>query len=162
MDTKAFKRSLNNSEQYHRKGFGHEAEVSSLMQSEYQSDLIQQIRNQQGRLQRGEVTIRLAEAFGFCWGVERAVAMAYETRQHFPTEQIWITNEIIHNPSVNQRLREMRVEFIPLVGERREGLFGHSVGRRGDSTRLRRQRSGNAVAQRSGLQNCRYYLPLGF
>ena len=38
--------------------------------------------------------------------------MAYETRQHFPTEQIWITNEIIHNPSVNQRLREMNVNFI--------------------------------------------------
>ncbi len=115
MDTKAFKRSLNHSETYHRKGFGHEAEVSGLMQSEYQSDLIQQIRSQQGTLQRGEVTIRLAEAFGFCWGVERAVAMAYETRQHFPTEQIWITNEIIHNPSVNQQLREMRVEFIQVI-----------------------------------------------
>ncbi len=114
MDTKAFKRSLNNSENYHRKGFGHDAEVSGQMQSEYQSDLIQQIRDQQGTLRRGDVTIRLAEAFGFCWGVERAVAMAYETRQHFPTEQIWITNEIIHNPSVNQRLREMQVEFIPV------------------------------------------------
>lgn len=112
MDTKAFKRSLNNSDHYHRKGFGHEAEVSNLMQSEYQSALIQQIRDNQGRLQRGDVTIRLAEAFGFCWGVERAVAMAYETRQHFPIERIWITNEIIHNPSVNQRLREMQVEFI--------------------------------------------------
>jgi 4-hydroxy-3-methylbut-2-enyl diphosphate reductase len=114
MDTKAFKRSLNNSENYHRKGFGHDAEVSGMMQSEYQSPLIQQIRDNQYRLQRGDVTIRLAEAFGFCWGVERAVAMAYETRQHFPTEQIWITNEIIHNPSVNQRLREMQVEFIPV------------------------------------------------
>ncbi|MBW4467224.1 MAG: 4-hydroxy-3-methylbut-2-enyl diphosphate reductase [Pegethrix bostrychoides GSE-TBD4-15B] len=116
MDTKAFKRSLNHSENYHRKGFGHAAAVSSQMQSEYQSDLIQQIRRQQGTLQRGEVTIRLAEAFGFCWGVERAVAMAYETRQHFPAEQIWITNEIIHNPSVNQRLREMQVKFIPVIG----------------------------------------------
>jgi 4-hydroxy-3-methylbut-2-enyl diphosphate reductase len=112
MDTKAFKRSLNNSENYHRKGFGHEVEVSGMMQSEYQSPLIQQIRDHQFMLQRGEVTIRLAESFGFCWGVERAVAMAYETRQHFPTERIWITNEIIHNPSVNQRLREMQVEFI--------------------------------------------------
>lgn len=114
MDTKAFKRSLNNSENYHRKGFGHDAEVSGMMQSEYQSQLIQQIRDNQGTLRRGNVTIRLAEAFGFCWGVERAVAMAYETRQHFPTESIWITNEIIHNPSVNQRLREMQVQFIPV------------------------------------------------
>ncbi|RMG10202.1 MAG: 4-hydroxy-3-methylbut-2-enyl diphosphate reductase, partial [Cyanobacteria bacterium J055] len=52
------------------------------------------------------------ESFGFCWGVERAVAIAYETRQHFPTERIWITNEIIHNPGVNQRLKEMNVHFI--------------------------------------------------
>lgn len=115
MDTKAFKRSLNSSDNYHRKGFGHEAEVAGVMEAEYQSDLIQQIRDNQYMLRRGNVTIRLAQAFGFCWGVERAVAMAYETRQHFPTERIWITNEIIHNPSVNQRLREMDVHFIAVA-----------------------------------------------
>lgn len=115
MDTKAFKRSLNNSANYHRKGFGHEAEVADTMQSEYQSHLIQQIRDNQFTLTRGEVTIHLAQAFGFCWGVERAVAMAYETRTQFPTERIWITNEIIHNPSVNQRLREMNVHFLPVT-----------------------------------------------
>ena len=119
MDTKAFKRSLHSSENYHRKGFGHEAEVATQLKSEYQSNLIQEIRENNYRLQRGDVTILLAEAFGFCWGVERAVAMAYETRQHFPTERIWITNEIIHNPSVNQRLREMQVGFIPVqAGEK--------------------------------------------
>jgi 4-hydroxy-3-methylbut-2-enyl diphosphate reductase len=119
MDTKAFKRSLQNSDNYHRKGFGHEAEVATVLQSEYQSSLIQQIRENNYTLQRGDVTIRLAQAFGFCWGVERAVAIAYETRQHFPTQRIWITNEIIHNPSVNQRLRQMQVEFIALqAGEK--------------------------------------------
>ncbi|MBD2182348.1 4-hydroxy-3-methylbut-2-enyl diphosphate reductase [Aerosakkonema funiforme] len=115
MDTKAFKRSLQQSENYHRKGFGHQDEVADVLKSEYQSNLIQQIRDNNYSLQRGDVTIRLAEAFGFCWGVERAVAMAYETRQHFPTERIWVTNEIIHNPSVNQRLQEMQVQFIPVV-----------------------------------------------
>jgi len=40
--------------------------------------------------------------------------MAYETRRHYPTERIWITNEIIHNPSVNDHLREMDVLFIPV------------------------------------------------
>jgi len=115
MDTKAFKRSLNHSENYHRKGFGHDEAVAGQMQTEYQSSLIQQLRENGYTLTRGEVTIRLAEAFGFCWGVERAVAMAYETRQHFPSERLWITNEIIHNPSVNQRLREMEVNFIPVV-----------------------------------------------
>ncbi len=112
MDTKAFKRSLQQSDNYHRKGFGYEVEVKGAMNAEYQSSLIQQIRQNHYQLQRGNVTIRLAQAFGFCWGVERAVAMAYETRQHFPQERIWITNEIIHNPGVNQRLREMNVDFI--------------------------------------------------
>ncbi len=120
MDTKAFKRSLQHSENYHRKGFGHEAEVADVLQVEYQSNLVQQIRDRNYTLQQGDVTIRLAEAFGFCWGVERAVAMAYETRQHFPTQRIWITNEIIHNPSVNQRLRDMQVEFIELKQDQKD------------------------------------------
>ena len=112
MDTKAFKRELQKSDQYHRKGFGHTEEVAQVMSAEYQSSLIQKIRDNNYRLQQGEVTIYLAEAFGFCWGVERAVAMAYETRQHFPQERIWITNEIIHNPGVNKRLASMDVGFI--------------------------------------------------
>ncbi len=120
MDTKAFKRALHHSENYHRQGFGREAEVSVVLDTEYQSDLVQLIRNHNYSLERGDVTIRLAESFGFCWGVERAVAMAYETRRHFPDQRIWITNEIIHNPSVNQRLREMQVEFIPVVDGRKD------------------------------------------
>ncbi|ACB50458.1 putative LytB protein [Crocosphaera subtropica ATCC 51142] len=115
MDTKAFKRSLQQSNNYHRKGFGHETEVMGTMNTEYQSSLIQKIRENNYQWQEGDVTIKLAEAFGFCWGVERAVAMAYETRQHFPQEKIWITNEIIHNPSVNQRLLEMNVGFIEVI-----------------------------------------------
>ncbi len=128
MDTKAFKRSLQQSEHYHRKGFGHESEIMGVMNTEYQSSLIQQIRQNNYRWQQGEVTIHLAEAFGFCWGVERAVAMAYETRQHFPNERIWITNEIIHNPSVNQRLREMKVGFIEVI----DGNKDFSVVDKGD------------------------------
>ncbi|WP_017661344.1 4-hydroxy-3-methylbut-2-enyl diphosphate reductase [Baaleninema simplex] len=115
MDTKAFKRSLQQSNNYHRRGFGHEAEVEGMLKTEYQSNLIGEIRANNNTLTRGDVTIRLAEAFGFCWGVERAVAIAYETRSHFPAERIWITNEIIHNPGVNQRLREMNVGFIEVV-----------------------------------------------
>ncbi|MDY6902214.1 MAG: 4-hydroxy-3-methylbut-2-enyl diphosphate reductase [Cyanobacteriota bacterium] len=125
MDTKAFKRSLQHSENYHRRGFGHQEEVATQLHSEYQSSLIQQIRDNNYTLTRGDVTIRLAEAFGFCWGVERAVAMAYETRKHFPSEKIWITNEIIHNPSVNQRLREMNVGFIPVeAGQKDFSVIG--------------------------------------
>jgi len=114
MDTKAFRRSLQHSETYHRQGFGHQKEVANVMESAYQSSLIQEIRDHNYIIKRGNVTIQMAQSFGFCWGVERAVAMAYETRQHFPNENIWITNEIIHNPSVNQHLQNMKVEFIPV------------------------------------------------
>ncbi|MEQ9553256.1 MAG: 4-hydroxy-3-methylbut-2-enyl diphosphate reductase [Coleofasciculus sp. G3-WIS-01] len=128
MDTQAFKRSLHSSENYHRKGFGHQAEVATQLQSEYQSSLIQEIRDNNYQLKRGDVTIHLAEAYGFCWGVERAVAMAYETRQHFPTERIWMTNEIIHNPSVNQHLQNMNVNFVPVE----EGTKDFSIVGAGD------------------------------
>jgi len=116
VDTRAFKRSLHHSELYNRRGFGLGEEVAGSLQTAYQSDLIAALRTHGHELKEGRLTVRLAEAFGFCWGVERAVAMAYETRRHYPTERIWITNEIIHNPSVNDHLREMDVLFIPVEG----------------------------------------------
>jgi 4-hydroxy-3-methylbut-2-enyl diphosphate reductase len=116
VDTRAFKRSLHHSERYNRRGFGLGEEVAGSLQTAYQSDLIASLRTNGYELREGRLTVRLAEAFGFCWGVERAVAMAYETRRHYPSERIWITNEIIHNPSVNAHLREMDVRFIPVEG----------------------------------------------
>ncbi len=116
MDTRAFKRSLHHSDRYNRRGFGRADEVAGSLEQAYQSDLVASIRENGYELRHGRLSVRLAEAFGFCWGVERAVAMAYETRRHYPTERIWITNEIIHNPSVNHHLREMNVLFIPVDG----------------------------------------------
>jgi 4-hydroxy-3-methylbut-2-enyl diphosphate reductase len=112
VDTRAFKRSLHHSERYNRRGFGLGDQVAGTLEQAYQSDLIAALRANGYELREGRLTVRLAEAFGFCWGVERAVAMAYETRRHYPSERIWITNEIIHNPSVNAHLREMDVQFI--------------------------------------------------
>ena len=117
VDTRAFKRSLHHSDRYNRRGFGLGEEVASSLEQAYQSHLIASLRESGHQLQRGRLKIRLAEAFGFCWGVERAVAMAYETRRHYPSERIWITNEIIHNPSVNAHLRQMDVRFIPVDNE---------------------------------------------
>nr|KAJ0209669.1 hypothetical protein LSAT_V11C400159710 [Lactuca sativa] len=62
----------------------------------------------------GSVTVKLGEAYGFCWGVERVVQIAYEARKQFPDEKIWITNEIIHKLTVNKRLEEMEVKDIPI------------------------------------------------
>jgi 4-hydroxy-3-methylbut-2-enyl diphosphate reductase len=60
----------------------------------------------------GDVTIRLAREFGFCYGVERAVEYAYQTRRKFPDRRIVLVGEIIHNPHVNERLREMGIEIL--------------------------------------------------
>ncbi|NDD68106.1 MAG: 4-hydroxy-3-methylbut-2-enyl diphosphate reductase, partial [Synechococcaceae bacterium WB9_4xC_028] len=105
---------LHHSDRYNRRGFGRAEEVAGSLEQAYQSGLIGSIRDNDYRLNHGRLTVRLAEAFGFCWGVERAVAMAYETRRHYPSERLWITNEIIHNPSVNDHLRDMNVQFIPV------------------------------------------------
>ena len=49
--------------------------------------------------------VKLAKAYGYCWGVERAVQMAYEARKQYPNSKLHVTNEIIHNPAVNQACR---------------------------------------------------------
>ncbi len=99
---------------YHRKGFGLKHVVDADLKRAYESDLIAELKESDNVLTRNGVTVRLAEAFGFCWGVDRAVSMAYETRRHFPERQIWITNEIIHNPVVNSHLKEMSIQFLPV------------------------------------------------
>ncbi|MEM7794847.1 MAG: 4-hydroxy-3-methylbut-2-enyl diphosphate reductase [Cyanobacteria bacterium P01_C01_bin.118] len=121
MDTRAFRRKLNKSENYYRnQGFGEKDKIAAQMDDEYQSKLIQTIRDQGYSYTQGDVTIKLAQDFGFCWGVERAIAMAYEARQHFPSQRIWITNEIIHNPGVNKRLESMNVYFVQVVDGKKD------------------------------------------
>lgn len=66
------------------------------------SGLVAQMREQNNVWTEGDITVKLAKAYGYCWGVERAVRMAYEARQSFPDKKVFITNEIIHNPEVNQ------------------------------------------------------------
>jgi 4-hydroxy-3-methylbut-2-enyl diphosphate reductase len=60
----------------------------------------------------GDTTVRLGEEFGFCYGVERAVDYAYQTRERFPDKSLFIAGEIIHNPGVNARLRGMGIRFL--------------------------------------------------
>lgn len=95
-------------------------DMSSTISGVYESSLVQEIRQSNYRIKRGDVSVVLAESFGFCWGVERSVAMAYQTREHFPNERIWITNEIIHNPSVNAHLAAMNVHFIEVQNDQKD------------------------------------------
>lgn len=88
------------------------AEVRPLIDSEYQSGLVELIRSRGYTATFGEVTLRLAQEFGFCYGVDRAVDYAYESRIKFPDKTIYLVGEIIHNPHVNFRMEEMGIRFI--------------------------------------------------
>jgi 4-hydroxy-3-methylbut-2-enyl diphosphate reductase len=95
-----------------RRGFGLKSEIREVLTLDYHSDIVERIKTQGYKLRAGRLTFRLAEEFGFCYGVDFALNLAYETRKKFPDRRIFLTNEIIHNPRVNSRLREMGIEFI--------------------------------------------------
>jgi 4-hydroxy-3-methylbut-2-en-1-yl diphosphate reductase len=95
-----------------RRGFGLKGEIRDSLSIDYHSDLVDRIKGQGHRLTVGRLTFRLAEEFGFCYGVDFALNLAYETRLKFPDRRIFLTNEIIHNPRVNARLQQMGIEFI--------------------------------------------------
>ncbi len=97
---------------YFRKGFGLKAEVKPIIESEYHSALLERVRSRAYVDRFGDITVRLAKDFGFCYGVDRAVDYAYQTRHKFPDKRVYLVGEIIHNPHVNRRLREMGIEFI--------------------------------------------------
>jgi len=99
-------------ETYFRRGFGLKSEVQPVIDKEYHSALVQQIRGRGYSETFGDVTVRLAEEFGFCYGVDRAIDYAYETRHKFPDRKIYLVGEIIHNPHVNKRMQDMGIEFL--------------------------------------------------
>jgi 4-hydroxy-3-methylbut-2-enyl diphosphate reductase len=99
-------------EVYFRKGFGLKAEVQEDLASDYNGRLVDLLRDREFVLTAGDVTVRLAREFGFCYGVERAVDYAYQTRRKFPDRRVFLAGEIIHNPHVNAKLREMGVEIL--------------------------------------------------
>jgi 4-hydroxy-3-methylbut-2-enyl diphosphate reductase len=102
---------------YVRKGFGLKAEVQDTLAADYTGQLVDMLRSRDYTLEAGQTTVRLAREFGFCYGVERAVDYAYQTRIKFPDKRIFLAGEIIHNPHVNAKLREMGVVFLPASGK---------------------------------------------
>jgi len=97
---------------YFRKGFGLKSEIQSELASDYTGHLVDLLQAREYTLTAGDVTIRLAKEFGFCYGVERAVEYAYQARRKFPDRTIYMAGEIIHNPHVNSKLKGLGITFL--------------------------------------------------
>ncbi len=106
---------------YFRKGFGLGADVRGELDADYANAVVDALRANDDMLTIEDVTVRLAKEFGFCYGVERAVEYAYQTRRKFPDRRILLAGEIIHNPHVNGTLRRMGVEFLVPRPDARDG-----------------------------------------
>jgi 4-hydroxy-3-methylbut-2-enyl diphosphate reductase len=90
----------------------------------YRSPLISAIkkkRKEQDRMKRdftptlldfGPLKIYLARHFGFCYGVENAIDIAFKTIGENPGKRIYLLSEMIHNPQVNADLKASGVEFL--------------------------------------------------
>ncbi len=88
--------------------------VQAEVETHYRSHLVENLRRSGGVLTVGQTTIRLAKDFGFCYGVERAIDLAYAARKVFSDRKVYLLGEIIHNPEVNRQLTEMGIIRIPI------------------------------------------------
>ncbi len=90
--------------------------VQAQVLSHYRSEVVESIRANGGVLSAGGLTVKLAKEFGFCYGVERAIDLAYAARkffsEHAPNTPIYLLGEIIHNPEVNDQIRNMGIQII--------------------------------------------------
>ncbi|HRP08509.1 MAG TPA: 4-hydroxy-3-methylbut-2-enyl diphosphate reductase, partial [Gemmatimonadales bacterium] len=109
-----------NSSTWFRRGFGLKAEIAAPLEADYSSAVVEELRANDNRLELGHLTFRLAQEFGFCYGVDRAVEYAYESRTKFPDRRLFLVGEIIHNPHVNDKLRSMGITFL---GRGEDGEF---------------------------------------
>jgi len=95
-----------------RKGLDLKHAVAGMLADSYHSALVDQIKAEDFTYRNGRLTLHLAREFGFCYGVDRAVDYAYQTRERFPDRTVYLTGEIIHNPHVNEKLRAMGIRFL--------------------------------------------------
>src|SRR5262245_45814715 len=120
--------------------------VAADLAAAYHSAIVDDVRAHDFIRHSGRLTLHLAREFGFCYGVDRAVDYAYQTRKRFPDKRVFLTGEIIHNPHVNDRLRAQGIRLLSDPGEDAETLgtddvvilpaFGVSVG---DMLKLQQQ-----------------------
>jgi 4-hydroxy-3-methylbut-2-enyl diphosphate reductase len=99
---------------YYRRGFGLKEEVTQQLIGDYHSSIIDHLKDSDYVLKLGTTTIKLAQEFGFCYGVDRSIEYAYQTIERFPDKSIYLIGEIIHNPFVNNKLSEMGIRILPM------------------------------------------------
>jgi 4-hydroxy-3-methylbut-2-enyl diphosphate reductase len=110
-----------------RKGLDMKEAVAGELAAAYDSSVVDEVRGNDYRFAAGRLTLHLAREFGFCYGVDRAVDYAYQARRRFPGQNVFLTGEIIHNPHVNQRLRDNGIRFLSDAGENRASLGADDV-----------------------------------
>jgi 4-hydroxy-3-methylbut-2-enyl diphosphate reductase len=94
------------------------AAVQAQVESHYRSEVVEKLRAAGGTLLKGEVKVKLAKQFGFCYGVERAIDLAYAAAKVFTDRRLFILGEIIHNPEVNEQIRALGIKN--LIGQNAE------------------------------------------
>jgi 4-hydroxy-3-methylbut-2-enyl diphosphate reductase len=100
-----------------RKGLDLKAAVAGELAQDYRSALVDELKATDFTYRAGRLTLHLAKEFGFCYGVDRAVDYAYQSRRRFPDRRVFLTGEIIHNPHVNEKLRASGIRFLDDPGE---------------------------------------------
>ncbi len=110
-----------------RKGLDLKHEVAGALADSYHSELVRHIKAADYRFASGRLTVHLAREFGFCYGVDRAVDYAYQARKRFPSQHVFLTGEIIHNPHVNDQLRAQGIRFLSDQGEQWDRLGSGDV-----------------------------------
>ena len=99
--------------------------VQEQVESHYRSDIVDKVRRNGGIVTVGDVTVRLAKQFGFCYGVERAIDLAYAAGKVFKDRRLFILGEIIHNPEVNEQIRSLGIKN--LMGKNKEAEINDLV-----------------------------------
>ncbi len=95
------------------------AAVQEQVESHYRSDIVDKVRRNGGVISVDGMTVRLAKQFGFCYGVERAIDLAYAARKVFADRRLFIVGEIIHNPEVNEQISSLGIKN--LTGRNKQG-----------------------------------------
>ena len=105
---------MSGSEQtYFQKGFNLKKVVGPVLAQSYHSRVVDRLKELGYVARAGEMKVKLAREFGFCYGVDRAVEYAYEARENFPDRRIFLSGEIIHNPEVNGRIEALGIRILP-------------------------------------------------